>query len=149
MTHPTPPDIFVRTAHPADAAAIAALAGELGYPSRLDQIKSRLQHLCEEKGNWVAVAEIQGRVVGWIHLFAAYRVESEPFAEIGGLVVEQSSRGQGVGRRLAAAAAAWATERGFAELRVRTNVIRSGTHRFYARVGFDSLKAQTVFAKKV
>ncbi len=34
-------------------------------------------------------------VIGWIHVFIAVRIESETFAEIGGLVVNENIRGYG------------------------------------------------------
>jgi GNAT superfamily N-acetyltransferase len=92
------------------------------------------------------VAEAAGEVAGWLHAATALRLESPPYAEIGGLVVEERRRGQGIGERLVRAAIGWAGERGYAELRVRSNVVRADAHRFYRRLGFASVKTQAVFA---
>lgn len=92
------------------------------------------------------MAEAAGEVAGWLHATTSFRLESPPYAEIGGLVVDEHRRGQGIGERLVRAAVDWAGGRGFAELRVRSNVVREDAHRFYRRLGFASVKTQAVFA---
>jgi hypothetical protein len=37
--------------------------------------------------------------VGWIHAFVAHGIESDAFAEIGGMVVSQKHRGIGITKR--------------------------------------------------
>jgi GNAT superfamily N-acetyltransferase len=138
----------IRTAEPGDAAALARLSGELGYTVEVATAAERLAGLARLAGHAVLVAEAAGgEVVGWVHVFAARRLESPAFAELGGLVVAEELRGRGVGWALVAAAEAWAGERGLAELRVRSNVVRDDAHRFYRRLGFAESKRQAVFRK--
>lgn len=140
----------LRPAAPNDAAALAGLATELGYPSRSDAVARRLDRLAAHDGNAVLVAVGDGgAVVGWIHVFATFRVESDGFAEIGGLVVREKLRGEGIGRLLVEAAEGWAREAGLGQVRVRSNVVREATHRFYAHLGYDATKRQQVFAKRL
>ncbi len=137
--HSRPATIF-------DAIAIAELACQLGYPTTISKAATRLAHLLNKSDNTVLVAVTKLNVViGWIHVFGAYRIESDPFAEIGGLVVDQSHRNHGVGKDLVEAAIEWARNRGYHSLKVRSNVIRAGAHKFYAREGFSLVKNQGVF----
>ena len=136
-------DVTIRRATLDDAAAIASLAGELGYPTTADAMRPRLAAQLER----VLVAECGGRVAGWIQVREMEAIESGAFAEISGLVVAEPLRGGGIGARLVDAAEAWARERGFARIRVRSNVVRTETHRFYERRGYATVKSQRVFDK--
>ncbi len=42
--------------------------------------------------NCAFVAIIEGKIIGWIHAFKALRIETKPFIEIGGLVVDEIYR---------------------------------------------------------
>lgn len=138
--------MLIRSATPADAAALAALSGQLGYPSTPSQIAARLAALAEA-GDAVRVAEVDGQAAGWIHAGGRRLLESEPYAEIAGLVVDEAHRGQGIGHRLVEAALDWARERGFAEIRVRSNTVRTEAHRFYEGLGFRRIKTQVNFTR--
>lgn len=139
---------LLRQARPDDSPALADLATQLGYPSSGDDISRRLKTIAEQPGNAVLVAVSDDeQVVGWVHVFVACRVESDGFAELGGLVVRDDVRGAGIGRMLVEAAEAWARDEGLAQVRVRSNVVRAATHRFYTHLGYDTTKTQHVFAK--
>ena len=133
-------DADLRQAVPADSPALAALAVQLGYPNTAEQIAARLAALQAAPGHvvLVALAPEGGAVIGWIHLGSTRWLESDPYAEIGGLVVDEAWRGRRIGEQLARAGIAWAAEQGFAEIRVRSNVVRADAHRFYERLGFEA-----------
>jgi GNAT superfamily N-acetyltransferase len=138
----------VRPALPADAGAIADLAGQLGYPTSADLVADYLETTCEPEVEAIYVAELpDAGVVGWIHVFGARRLMVEPFAEIGGLVVDEAHRAQGAGQLLLGQAEKWASSRGFGLMRVRSNVVRSEAHTFYEWLGYDRAKQQNVFVK--
>jgi N-acetylglutamate synthase-like GNAT family acetyltransferase len=139
----------IRPAHPEDAPAIAGLATQLGYPTRPEEAERRLGDVISRPENAVLVAEAEGLVIGWIHVAGTHTVETEPFAEIRALVVDEARRGGGLGAELVAAANEWAAGHGFRTLRVRSNVVRERTHRFYERLGFARIKSQVVFARPV
>ena len=138
--------VLIRPAESRDAAAMAELSGQLGYPSTEQDLMSRLASVLQRDDHLVLVAERGGRVVGWLHAFVALRIESPAFAEIGGLVVAQSEKGRGLGQQLVQAAATWARKKGLQHLRVRSNVVRKETHAFYLHLGFAQSKAQMVFS---
>lgn len=140
----------IRTARTYDAAAIAGLCGELGYPTTRAQVVSRLAAIEADAQACVLVAEdVKGVAVGWLHLALCASLVDECAAEIRGLVVAATARGCGIGGELLLAAEAWAHARGCAHLRVRSRVERERAHRFYERAGFIRAKTQAVFGKAV
>jgi GNAT superfamily N-acetyltransferase len=134
----------IREATLTDAAALAALSIQLGYPSTPEEMVERLTMLGSRSGNGVLVAENESGVVGWLHVSTMLFLESPPFAEVLGLIVDEAHRGKGTGKLLLNAAARWAAEHGYDKLRVRSNVIREDAHRFYEREGFRRVKTQVV-----
>jgi GNAT superfamily N-acetyltransferase len=144
---PDHPKIDIQPARPADGPAIAALACQLGYPTTVDQAESRLQAMLGQADHAVLVARQYGRVVGWLHVFLARRLESGPFAELGGMVVDREHRRRGIGRSLLAAAESWSADRGVARLRVRVRSDRNEARNFYGDHGFMRAKIQDVLDK--
>jgi GNAT superfamily N-acetyltransferase len=143
-------DLVIRAAGPGDAPALGALSTELGYASSDAETADRLQRVLAAPSHRVLVAEnASNEIVGWIHVFGAVRVESDGFAELGGLVVTESWRGRGAGTRLVTAAERWASDHGYHKLRIRSRVERSEAHGFFERLGFAGCKTQRVFELSV
>lgn len=140
--------VRIRPARLEDAAAIAALAGELGYPASADDIARRLRNLLDRPEEQVLVAElVPGGVVGWIHGSEEFLLEYDRRALILGLVVGEAHRARGVGRELVAAVEAWAGGRGMDLIGVRSNVVREEAHPFYERLGYRRVKTQHAYRK--
>jgi GNAT superfamily N-acetyltransferase len=140
----------IRAALPSDSTAIAVLATQLGYPSNPEEAETRLRDILAQPGSAVLVAEDEGgTVIGYGHVFGAHRVDSDPFAEIGALVVDETRRSRGTGAALVTALEAWAIGHGYRELRVRSNVVRERAHAFYDRLGFERVKRQQIFARSI
>jgi len=151
----------IRRAVPEDAREIAELSRQLGYPSTPEEIATRFESLSSSALDAVFVATLEAddtrapapacgaRVIAWLHVFGRTMIESAPYAEIGGLVVHESERARGVGRALVAEAESWAAARGYATIRVRSNVVREAAHRFYSARGYRTSKTQTVFVKEL
>jgi GNAT superfamily N-acetyltransferase len=140
--------IEVRPAKSRDVAAIARLAGELGYPSTAEQVRDRLAAIEKNPRHATFVAAFTGdEVIGWIHLSEDHSPGSDPRAEITNLVVDSRFRSVGTGRVLVERGEQWARERGLAVIGVRSNVIRERAHVFYVRLGYTVTKSQKVFRK--
>ncbi|MGH8118758.1 MAG: GNAT family N-acetyltransferase [Rhodanobacteraceae bacterium] len=138
----------VRAARPGDAAALARLATQLGYPADEDAIAQRLAATAaDDVGISLVALAADGGVCGFARALPQHFVVEAPFVELAALVVADAVRGQGVGAALLARVEAWAREQGFAEVRVRSNVIRGRAHRFYRREGYVEDKRQVVFSK--
>jgi GNAT superfamily N-acetyltransferase len=128
---------LIRDAVPADAPAVARLLGQLGYPTEPAAAASRLERL-GIVGDRVLVAEAGDEVVGLAHLQVTPTIERDrPAAKIGALVVDESRRGEGVGRALIDALDEEARARGCGILFLTTNARRTDAHEFYRRVGLE------------
>jgi GNAT superfamily N-acetyltransferase len=134
----------IRTARPADAAALAVLSTELGYPSTEAQVRARL-HLLDDPEREILVADAPDGLGGFIDVHVQRVVEADPYGEVGGLVVAAPHRGAGLGAALLAAAAEWSRARGLGVLWIRANLARAGTHGFYEAVGCRTVKDQRVY----
>jgi GNAT superfamily N-acetyltransferase len=87
--------------------------------------------------------------VGWAHAYVCCLVESGPYVELGGLVVDESYRGKGVGGKLLEKVEDWARQNRCRSVSVRSNVIRHQAHKFYADQGYEQIKTQHAFRKRV
>lgn len=142
-------NLFIREITGADAGAAAKLSADLGYPVSEEAMRQRIKSLSRRADHVVYVACAGGEVVGWIDVGATEHLQSEPYAEIGGLVVSSGVRGGGIGRRLVARAEKWAGERGLKSVLVRSQIAREGAHRFYLREGYERTKTSAVFKKRL
>ena len=128
---------LIRDAVPADAPAVARLLDQLGYPTGPAAAASRLERL-GIVGDRVLVAEVEGEVVGLAHLQVTPAIERDrPAAKIGALVVDESRRGEGVGKALVEALDDEARARGCGLLFLTTSARRTDAHEFYRRVGLE------------
>lgn len=141
--------IIIREAALEDAAAINNLSWQLGYTPTVEATAGRMHAVISDKKHVAFVAVAEGRVIGWIHGFYTMRLESDPFVEIGGLVVDIDARESGVGRKLMQQVIEWCKQESIAKIRVRTNAVRLETHRFYRKLGFSETKEQKVFDLKL
>ncbi|PGL71167.1 GNAT family N-acetyltransferase [Bacillus sp. AFS055030] len=142
-------DIRYRVATTNDSLEIARLSGQFGYNVEKNQVFERLIKIIDQKDHVVLVAEFEGNLIGWIHAHGRYLIESPPYVEIGGLVVDSTYRGQKIGKMLVKRCEEWSKLSGFKEIRVRTNEIRVDTLIFYKKIGFENTKSQKVFKKEI
>lgn len=154
MTEATKPaSVVIRAMRESDAEAVHRLAVALGYPTEPARTLARIRAVLasDTADAFVAVDSEgpEGRVLGWAHVFTAPFLESGPNAELGGLVVEDSARGRGIGAALVARTEAWARERGLRKICLRSNVIRTEAHAFYQKLGYAIQKSQFKFQKEI
>ena len=138
----------IRRARRTDAAQIAELSGQLGYPTTVKEMAARLKRALRAKNGACFVAETpQGGVIGWVHASVTPLLEVECRAEVNALVVDGKRRSRGAGGSLLGAAEEWARKMGCAGMSVRSNVIRERAHGFYLRRGYEHYKTQKAFRK--
>ena len=139
---------MIRAANIGDAADIARLSAQLGYPADVDVFADRLERLLPLRTHALLVCEgDDGRLAGFIGLEQRLTVEAGDEAEVVGLVVDADARRTGTGRKLIAAAEDWARARGLRELFLRSNIVRPEAHAFYPALGFERSKTQHVYRK--
>lgn len=140
----------LRAAVESDAAELARLTAQLGYPADAAAMRARLARLRAGANDCVlVVARPDGGLAGWIHGTLVQLLESPLRVEIGGLIVDEVWRRRGLARRLVAGLEAWAVAQGAAELSVRCREERAETHAFYERMAFRFTKTQRVFRKRL
>ena len=139
----------IRGILPSDAAAAARLSGELGYPVSTEVMGQRITQLADCPHHAVYVACRDSAVVGWIDLAIAFHLQSDPYVEIGGLVVAHEARSKGIGALLVFFAEDWAKTRGVGRVVVRSRISRERAHAFYERAGYTRSKTSAVFEKTI
>ncbi|MEZ4792345.1 MAG: GNAT family N-acetyltransferase [Gelidibacter sp.] len=142
-------DFYIRNATMDDAKHIAELSAELGYPSSKEDTQSRLKKMLTSPDHCIYVAMEGDDVIGWVHGFCTMRVESDRFVEIGGLVIGQEHQKKGIGKKLVSQVCTWSQSKQCQTVRVRCNVIRTESHKFYERLGFTTNKEQKIFVKSL
>jgi GNAT superfamily N-acetyltransferase len=143
------PAVTLRVANPADAAAFASLATQLGYTSSAAQIEARMTAMLPDPQHLILAAVSMDRIVGWAHASICHLVEIDMFVEIRGIIVDESCRRRGVGGALLRELESWAHRMGAHAVSVRANIIRHETHRFYAAHGYEMIKTQHAFRKRL
>jgi GNAT superfamily N-acetyltransferase len=140
--------IRIRRARLSDAARLAELSGQLGYPTEATEMKRRLKSIKPESQHAAFVAEDpEHGVVGWLHVSAIPLLEVNLRAEINGLVVAEGQRSRGAGWLLLREAERWARKHKCKSMSVRSNVVRERAHGFYERHSYEHYKTQKVFRK--
>jgi ribosomal protein S18 acetylase RimI-like enzyme len=141
-------NITIRRMSEADAEAVAQLSGELGYPSDADAVRRRLRAI--DPADFLVVAVSPAEVViGFIHGRMTHTVEAEARVHIVGLVVSSNVRRSGVGRRLIAEVERWAATTDAEAIVVRSNTARAEAHEFYPAAGYEKVKTQAVYLKRL
>jgi GNAT superfamily N-acetyltransferase len=141
-------ELKIRLARIADAARLAELSGELGYPATPAEICKRMRGIRPAAHHALFVAETEDAgVIGWLHVSKQPLLEVEIRAEVNGLVVGEEHRSLGAGAQLLAAAEDWARKHGCKGMSVRSNVVRERAHQFYERNGYEHYKTQKSFRK--
>ena len=130
--------VVVRDATIADAAALAPLLGELGYPATATQVEARMRRMLARDDQKILIAENADGALGVLalHVFPSLTYDQD-LALIMALVITEKARGLGVGRKLVDRAETVARSLGASRLMVTTHNRRADAHAFYERLGFE------------
>ncbi len=130
-------DLAVRRAEVGDAAALADLMTQLGYPTRTSEMEMRMEGIRADKNYATFVAVSGGKVCGMIGTRTSYSYEhNSPGAAILALVVSDKMRGRGVGRALMTAMEHDLAQKNIRRVAVYTHFRRTDAHEFYEKVGY-------------
>ena len=139
---------MIRPARMKDVKEITRLCLQLGNQVSSDQVEERLEKINKDCDSIIFLYEIDESICGWVHVFGKCIIQME-FAEIGGLVVDTQHRGKGIGKMLMGKAEEWAMEKGYPEVRLRSGGHRKEAHDFYKSIGYENVKWQEVFSRKL
>ena len=139
----------IRPATSSDIDALRSLSEQLGYAVPAAAFSERLNAVLAHRDHALLVAEEGGYAIGWVHGMLRPLLVEGPQIFIGGLVVEESFRGQRIGEQLMVSVEAWGRSQGAHEVYVYSNVMREHAHRFYERIGYQRHKTPGVFKKSL
>lgn len=128
---------------------VMKLSDQLGYPVTISLIAARWQKLSKKNRHGFFVYEENKNILGWIHLECVEDLIEEDKVEIKALVVEENSRGTGIGKALITSAEKWAKTNQIGAIYLNCNILRERTHSFYIREGFSKYKTSHFFEKKI
>jgi N-acetylglutamate synthase-like GNAT family acetyltransferase len=129
----------IRAARPADAAAIADLLGELGYPAEAARVERRLERIAHDASSTLFVAEVSGEIAGLGGLHVLPLVEHDELGCIlTAMVVGAEHRRHGIGAELVRAVEHEARSRGCSRLVLSSADRRLDAHAFYESLGFEA-----------
>ena len=141
-------ELILRDAMVSDAQALAKLnREEMGYDFPVEETGKKLQASLENPEKKILVAEIQGRVVGYVHLESYDVLYAPHMKNVMGIAVAREFRRQGVGKALLTAGEAWARETGAVAVRLVSGDARKDAHAFYQSLGYTGNKLQRNFKK--
>jgi len=140
----------IRRVRLTDSDQIEKLIIQLGYKATADDVVMRISEISKDKSQIIYVStHNDDEILGWVHALKVQYLESEPFIEIGGLVVDSNHRGKGIGKSLMKAIERWAILQNCQVIRLRSNIIRNEAHIFYQKIGYRNIKTQYTFYKKL
>ena len=142
--------ISIRSITNNDFEKVSKLLLQLGYKATPYDLKIRIERInSHEKGNVFVAETDSNEIIGCVQALIDTRFAGGSFGEIVSLVVDESYRGKGIGKKLIDTAADWLKQKGEKTLRIRCNVIRDETHKFYEHLGFIEKKKQKIFEKSI
>jgi GNAT superfamily N-acetyltransferase len=141
--------IVIRAMASTDIVAARMLLSQLGYEMNANEVERRYNAVRERGDHAVFVAEDDGRVVAFLHLYERPAFDKPPEAVVQAIVVDQSLRGAGIGKTMMNMAERWASERGFSSIALTSNISRSDAHLFYKRLGYKIEATSHLFRKKL
>ncbi|BEL04839.1 GNAT family N-acetyltransferase [Actinoplanes sichuanensis] len=141
--------MHIRPIHHGDAARLAVLLDQLGFPSAEREVRQRLDYWLGDRAGALLGADDDGTLVGMaaLHITPLLEVTGK-FGRLAALVVDEAVRGRGVGRMLILAAEERARAAGCLYVEVNSSNHRESAHLFYESLGFtDSRETSRRFVR--
>ncbi len=140
-------EFLIRHIEHQDAIDLVELIRQMGSNLSITEFRSQIERITEDSNHCILVAEMDERIVGYIHGFISLRLTSNPFLEIGGLIVDPKHRKQGIARSLIKHLESRFPD--YSMTRVRCNFKREQAHAFYLGLNFTEVKQQKIFERSV
>ncbi len=140
---------MIREAKITDYVELQKLSFEdLGYECDAELVKTRLENL-DYNNECVFVADVNGEVVGYVHIIKFNTLYYKSMANIQGMVVSKEYQRKGYGKELMNAAENWARKRNIEIVRLNSGFVRPEAHEFYRAIGYNNEKEQIRFMKQL
>jgi len=139
------PDILIRPAQPSDCPQISLMHAALWPESSAEEHAHELLPILEGTASFpflleIFVAEASGQIIGFLEVNLRSHADgcnpSRPVGFIEGWYVDPCWRGQGIGRKLLAAAEDWARSQGCREMASDTWIDNELSQRVHEAVGY-------------
>lgn len=133
--------IKIRRVTMADARALLPLVNQLGYPTTEENLIARIALYQQSPfdRSWIAIQNEQ--IIGCIalHLYDLFH-STERYARIVSLIVRDTHRRQGIGKKLIARAERYALRKNCSSLELSSSHkrIKLGAHHFYEALGYKN-----------
>jgi ribosomal protein S18 acetylase RimI-like enzyme len=133
--------VTIRAATPADVEALVRLLEQLhpAFPANRALARSVLETMLSQNGRRVLVAETEGQVRGTADLIIVPNLthDASPWAIVENLVVDEQSRGRGIGRSLMDDIVRRAEDAGCYMIQLVSLKHRTDAHAFYGHNDFQ------------
>ncbi|MGE7308005.1 GNAT family N-acetyltransferase [Priestia megaterium] len=129
----------VREFQTEDIPQLVHLMDQLGYPTSLEKLESRLNNIQSQPSYHTLVAELNNKVVGMVglchNLFYEY---DSSYVRIVAFIVDADHRRKGIGEKLMREAEKWAMEQEatYIILNSGNREERKAAHKFYLNMGY-------------
>lgn len=128
---------MIRDATAGDAADIAQLLGELGYPSTVEQARARIERIGRHEDCRIRVFVEGESLLAMIAMQRIHAIEHDvPVLHLSALVVSSAARRRGIGRMLIDDAEAFARASQCVRISLGSGLQRANAHAFYESIGF-------------
>jgi len=132
-------DVTLRPATIGDAAPIAGLLTQLGYPTTPSNMEKRLGRLLSHPDYTTFVAASSGEIVGLVGAYLGHALEFDVrYGRFTGLVVDTRWRGRGLGKALMRHVEEWLKGQGVSHVTLTSGNHRVEAHAFYKASGYEA-----------
>ncbi|MDF9824214.1 ribosomal protein S18 acetylase RimI-like enzyme [Breznakia sp. PF5-3] len=141
-------EINYRIAKIEDAKDITYLTNtSLGYEISVEQTKQQLLKILNKSQYIVLVAEMDGRIVGYLQGGDYDCIYMPSLKDLVALAIDNRYQRRGIGKKLIEEFETWASKDGAIGIQLVSNVKRKEAHKFYQACGYHERKEQKNFIK--
>ena len=125
----------IKKAGPEHASEALKLLEQLGYECTLEDLKRVLAQT--DRSDEIYIAQISDKAVGLMSvIYFDYFPSQEKICRITAIVVDQNTRGAGIGSQLIDFAKELSKQQFCSKLEVTTSLARQATQQYYEKIGF-------------
>ncbi|MEI7369992.1 GNAT family N-acetyltransferase [Pectobacterium sp. 1950-15] len=135
--------ILIRAAESKDVPSLKKLFLQLGYQTDIDSLKQRIGEA--QSTFCILVAELDKEICGVVVINFIIPVhENSLWALISALVIDESSRGAGIGQQLLIASERMALDKKCSQIELSSSERRTRAHKFYENNGYKEVRKRFV-----